>query len=476
MSRDLPGAAKAGAAHCLAVSALCLLLAGCGGGGGSEVALVSAPNPSPPTESASASSGSGNKGGELTRISLSAYALTRQAAPNAGASDSELRMLQNASLNLAINQLQASAPAGAWLGNAQASPALSASLEQLLRAAASGATLAQIPSLLPNLSAARQASVSRWVQRDLWAPPGQTFSSAFLASSDLLSGALGLTQWRAAEADFANGANLEFKRSLQSLLPSAMSQSSDLSTLFSPPVLTRLLVLDSLRTRLQWPEGIEVARGRFTNEKGRVGRVDMLRLRQGVQRFQGQDFTADVLQQDEFLLVYLRPSSASLQAFLATGLQSALLQVLNAADAKSLVPGELLLPLVETELSADVAAPLLRGGLRLAQDEVNADLRGLDGGGSYARFQSPSAWLQIKASGLELRSAHLLSLIGSEKNAYGPSYQSGSTWLETPNLNFAGACDAALSSSSGFLLLLDRQRMVLSLNVLADAAATPCAQ
>lgn len=380
-------------------------------------------------------------------------------------------MLQNASLNLAIGQLQASAPAGTWLGNAQVSPALSASLEQLLRAAASGATLAQIPSLLPNLSAARQASVSRWVQRDLWAPAGHTFSPAFLASSDLLSGALGLTQWRAAEADFVNGANLEFKRSLQSLV----SPSADGLLEFSPATLTRLLVLDSLHTRLPWPEGVEVAKGRFTNEKGAVGRVDMLRLRQGVQRFQGQVFTADVLQQEEFLLVYLRPSSAGLQTFLANSMQSALQQVLNAADAKSLVPGELVLPLVQTTLSADHAAPLLRGGLRLAQDEVNADLRGLDGGGSYARFQSPAAWLQIKASGLELRSAHLLSLIGSEKNVFGPNYQSGSTWLELPNLNFAGACDAALSSSSGFLLLLDRQRMVLSLNVLADAAATPCA-
>jgi hypothetical protein len=460
----------------LVALALGMPLAGCGGGGGaSGNEAAPAPKPSPPTGNAGASSGSNSMGSEPVRISLSAYALTRQAAPGGSASDSELRMLQNASLNLAIAQLQASAPVGAWLGNAQVSPALSASLEQLLRAAASGATLAQIPSLLPNLSAARQAVATRWVQRDLWSPPSQTFAASFLAGSDLLSGALGLTQWRAAEADFASGPNLEFKRKLQDLLPPSQPQGTDFQALSSPPALIRLVVLDSLRTRMQWPQGLELAKGRFTNEKGAVGRVDMLRLRQGVQRFQGQDFSADVLQQEEFMLVYLRPSSVGLQAFLASGLQAALLQVLNAADAKSLVPGELVLPLVQTALSSDVAAPLLRGGLRLAQDEVNADLRGLDGGGSYARFQSPAAWLQIDANGLELRSAHLLSLIGSDKNVFGPSYSSGSTWLELPNLNFAGACDAALSSSSGFLLLLDRQRMVLSLNVLADAAATPCA-
>ncbi len=476
-----PGAATATLALWLWASVM--LLSGCGGAGVSQESVPApTPNSKPADPGASANSnGTGGSAGSGSseRLSLLAYAAKRQSAPaanaGAGASESELRMLQTASLSLAVAQLQARASAGTWLGNVQVSPALSASLEQLLRAAAAGATLAQVPALLPNLSTARQTAASRWVQRDVWAPPAQTFTASFLLGSDLQSGALGSTQWRAAQADFAAGSSLEFKRVLQELLPPMLPQSEDFLSTFLPAAQTRLLVLDSLRTRMSWPEMPELVSGRFVNEKGAPGRVEMLRLRQGVQRFQGKDFSADLLQQEEFVLVYLRPTASSLQGFLSSSLQPAFQQVLNAADAKTLLPGELLLPLVQTSLSSDVAAPLLRGGLRLAQDELHADLSGLDGGGAFARFQSPAATLQISATGVDVRSAHVLSLIGRSPGGLGPSPASGSAWREPLLLPLAGACNAAWSSSAGFLLLLDRQRMVLSLNVLADAGATPCA-
>ncbi|MEJ6005743.1 hypothetical protein WG899_09305 [Paucibacter sp. AS339] len=455
---------------CVCFSAL--MLAACGGGGGSgadSTPTATAPTTVPSTVPSTVPGTTPADGAaSAARLSLPAYAATRKVPAGSPAPDSERRLLQNASLALAIAQLQAGAPAGTWLGNAQVSPALSASLEQLLRAAAAGATLAQIPSLLPDLAQARQVAASNWVQRSLWAAQGQSFNVQFLAASDLSSGAMGLPQWRGAETDFTSSAAKEFQLAKQAQLP---PQSADTIV---PVAQTRLVVIDSLRTRFVWPD-VELAKGRFKNERGEVGHGDFLRVRQGVQRYQVPEFTADLLQQDDFLLIYLRPMAGSLQAFLAGSPQPALQQVLNAADAKTLSPGELVLPLTRMGLAADYAAPLVRGGLSLAMDEVKADLRGLDGGGSYARFQSPTALLQISESGLDLQSAHVLSLIASDKNVFGPNYASGSQWLDRPGFNFGGSCDLPLSSSSGFLLVLDRQRMVLSLSVLADVAATPCA-
>jgi len=209
--------------------------------------------------------------------------------------------------------------------------------------------------------------------------------------------------------------------------------------------------------------------------------MPMTRLTTNVQRHTGAGFTAEAIAAGEYTVMTIRPGAASLTDFAALRLEAALSESVSALIDVASAPaaGEMVLPIAA--LSLDTADIQADGAAALAFDEVNANLRGLDGvGGTYARASSPTGLLQIGSAGLTLQAANALAFDFSPRNVYGPGYAAGDflalfpPWTGQVNGPSMPACGPDDDLSSFYLVILDSRRLVVSLAAIRVLAGTAC--
>lgn len=359
--------------------------------------------------------------------------------------------------------------------NAVAVPALTYALLRDLTAASSGDTLAQINSSGFDIAPVQYVGTMQTsrVTHQFWAGRGQRFRTGYFQSTDTLGPWSRLKAWSAAETDFAGGGFTTDFASINGLSDASASLSP--ANLAGPTANIRAVVANSVTEKASWAavtpfDGV-FDRGHTLHD---LVRLPMVRVTAGVKRFAGTDFTADVLPMPDGLqLITLRPQAGNLQDYRKARLSGALeeaIQGLLGAGAKP-GAGEMLLPKVDIDLGIDTKAPIYRAGIGLPFDEVNANLRSLDGlGGTYAVPVFSGASLSVSNDGLTLKAADATAFMFSPKNIFGPGYTSGGSVLTLVNLGpYSVSFDLFTCTwpkpdmRSFFLVILDSKRWVVSL-------------
>ncbi len=472
MNSSTPAGRRAGAdllasfaALAVATTAL-LTLAGCGGADGvAEPAATTTPPKLPEAVATPALQSLPDYLAQRSRPS------TTPGLP--APSSAELASIADVSRARAVAQL---ASALAPRGNAMVVPPLSFAYANVLTSAARGATLAQVLARYPaELGPWAAAAQTQGVQRRLWAPRGTGFLPAFLAASDVAGGtaAPSLAGWAAAEvADWSDPSYWQSLTALNGGLPAAGT----------PGSLTRLVVADALTDALDWPAA-STFDGTYATERGGTRlRLPMLRINTGVKRLLLPDFVIDAVTVGQRTLLKLEPREGLL--YLAGGekLNAALAQAMQALigpGRSSLADASLVLPVLTVKLPGQSASDV---GLPLAFDEINADLRGFDGGGSYLKVGNAETQLTLGASGLSVSAAHKVEFVFSTKNVFVPDYGYGVVVTSTNSgssvvqiRQSTPACPQPESDlRSFFLAVLDAQKRVISLSALAELNGDVC--
>ncbi len=279
--------------------------------------------------------------------------------------------------------------------NAVAFPPLHFARSQAVAAAAAGDTLAQLRLSLPATTPAVQAALMRGVTRTVSAGPDVAVTADFMRS---VTAAGQVAPWVALTLDQLSAA-----------------------TLASEPRL-RLRIVDEFLPSVPWPQ-VVVFDGVFVSAYGERAQVAMLRVSGPLLSSTSADMTAVALSLPQGRwLVRLTPtgpirdwSAADLQAALARATADAV-----GAGAVAAVHGDLVLP-----AAAFAALGMYdRRGLTLAQDPVNADMRGLDGkGGTYAELAAGTGAVELGAAGLLVHAGTATSFVYSPVNSWaGGSY------------------------------------------------------
>ncbi len=428
------------------------LLTGCGGGSGADASTVNVIRSDGSSVAVIAVSPPSAVVPERVTIPeykalrASVAAVTGGAAPDAAT----LAGLTTANHRFAAVQVRADLLADV---NALVVPPLTQAVLRSLASAASGDTLAQINGLFevttsPTIAAYQNDRVaSQW-----WADKGFRLRTAFLGATDTLGPFPRLARWSADEAGFSDGS----AAAVPALASFADSQN-------------RAAVSHSLAGVANWP-AVTAFNGIFdtANASNDLRRMPMVKIIQGVERFVGADFTADALAVGDLRLMTIRPAGGKLADFSADQLASALAQSAQMRLPGSAItsPGEMVLPKLTTGLPFEADAPLRRAGVNLAYDEINANLRNLDGlGGTYAITSATGATLAIAEAGLNLDAVLGLSFRFSTKNVFGPGFSSGSS---VNQVNFPFLCVGTsiwppADLRSFFLVLMDARHWVVSL-------------
>ena len=377
--------------------------------------------------------------------------------------------------HLAVAQLKASLAGGAI--NLAVAPPLTYAVLRSLGLAASGDSLAEISrnfDLAPTPFVASQQT-SR-VASQLWADRGRQFRAEFLSATDTFGPWPRLAAWSADEAGFAAASAASDSAFTQSLA-AASGLSIDW---FGAQTNIRLLMAHSLAANAGWG-ALAPFNGIFERAPNDLVLLPLLRLTDGVSRFAGADFTADLLAGGDLHLMTLRPASGTLTDFAATRLEPALAEAVQALLSGGAAPaaGEMLLPRADIALALQADGPLRRAGVAQVYDEVLANLPGLDGlGGTYVQTASPAAALHIAADGLSLQAADALAFTFSPRNLHGPTNGSSAGAVFTLGNAFPlGTCVwPATDLRSFFLVLLDTRHWVVSfaaIQSLPGAAVAP---
>ncbi len=350
-------------------------------------------------------------------------------------------------------------------------PPLMQSYVDLLASAARGQTLAELRALYPAApSPAVAAALTQGVQRQLWSVRGVGLATGFLSGTDMLGPWPALASWRGQE--LASWADPALRAGLAQLQPSLGSLS-----VYNPST-TRLVVADGYSERTTWPVS-ETLAGVFETGYGRQV-VALQRLSVSARRFDSAAYVAHAATVGGRTLLTLQPRAGSFRSFLTSGLDAALSEAVNTLTrpgAPGWGPGEMLLPVTE---SSDPGFVSMTSGLNLATNEINADLRGLDGGGSFAQPRDTSTQLALTSHGLTLQSAHTTAFVYSPKNLFGggtagtgsgPSGVVGSSVGD----GFKPACPRSTPDLRNFaLVVLNDQRRVTSLSAISYLSGDAC--
>ena len=247
----------------------------------------------------------------------------------------------------------------------------------------------------------------------------------------------------------------------------------------------RAAVSHSLAGVANWP-AVTAFNGVFdtANAPNDLRRMPMVKITQGVERLVGVDFTADALAVGDLRLMTIRPAGGKLADFSADQLASALAQSaqLRLPGAAITSPGEMVLPKLTTGLPFVADAPLRRAGVNLAYDEINANLRNLDGvGGTYATASSTGSTLSIAEGELRIAANQSLAYRFSRKNIYGPtdgSYSYSSYFIFPFTGNISSICIGTVvwpqpDLRSFFLVLMDARHWVVSMAAIHVLAGDP---
>jgi hypothetical protein len=354
------------------------------------------------------------------RTTLADYAAERanavvvQAFPSP--TEEELASIHRRSVERGIAQLlpQLSFTYLTDTANGLALPSLQSSLVNTVAAAARGDTLAQLRQHQPEESGYYARMVqTQGVQRSLWAPAGTPLDGAFLRATDMIEPLPPLASWQGTEVTRRDDARLN--AALEGFSADALG-TLELSGN------TRLLVVDRLQERAGFatpprtlPDGV------FLGVDGTRRVMPMLQLPSI--RYQRSGYEAHLaIGPAHRHIVTIQPATQSLQAFAASGdLAAALSELAQMARQRTLVAlpaGTMVLPVLKELSVSGNARP--ESGLDLAGSEANADLRGLDGGGTYLRTAELSTRLSIGEGGLSMQGGHAAAFNFSPLNVYWP--------------------------------------------------------
>ena len=366
-------------------------------------------------------------------------------------------------------------------GNAVVVPPLTFAYAAVLASAARGDTLAQVQAQYPaELGAWASAAQTQGVQRQLWAPTATRFLPQFLAATDVAPGTPvpSLQSWLAAEL------SVWFDPLLAQALVALHPPMIDLDILDqSRPLFetdTRLLVADALNDRVRWLHALEFE-GTFVTESGGTRMsMPMLQISAGVKRLTQPGFVADALTVGERTLLMIQPRADMLWQFSGAKLDAALAQATAAltGSARAALPdSRLVLPRVALKLPGQSVTSL---GVALAFDEMHADLRGLDGGGTFLKARSAASTLTIDASGLALGAGHQVGFVFSPKNLFNPGAGGYGSVLQLASTNIVQFSNVVTCPNpdvdlrSFFLAVLDAQKRVISLSGIAALSGSVC--
>ncbi len=461
---------------------LSLALAGCGGGGSGSTPATETPSagtpvsPSPAASSPEGSAGTGSPAASASVVTLPSYVALRQAsntAPATPAADVSAGLLA-ANQHAAVEHLNQVLPGN---DNVAVVPPLTLAVLRSLGAAASGNSLAEIGKLF-DLAPTPYASLQQTghVTSQWWAERGQRFGTGFLSAIDTPKLGSPPATSSFAETGFGDGTAGSDSAFMQGL----MAASADLSiNAFDTPANIRLLALHSLNAKTAWT-AVQPFDGVFERGADDMLRLPMVRVSNGVVRHVGTDFTADLLPAGDYALLTLRPAPGTLDAFASTRLESALAESVQALMSVGATPaaGDMVLPLMNSKLPFRADGPLRLAGVNQVYDEINADLRNLDGvGGTYVQTASPASVLQIAADGLTMHAAQATAFTFSPRNVNGPTYGSGVTNVTFPSYFCFGTCVWPTPDlRSFFIAVLDARGWVVSLvaiRKLDGTAVTP---
>lgn len=442
--------------------AACALSACGGGGGGGE-----------------GKSGTQAAAGEPSST-VSAYAAQRgSAAPTVSALDAPA--IADATRLLAIEDLQGrvdEASSGSTaLDNQLALPPLDLAHAATLLAAARGQTASQLQqrfTLTPAVDAWLRTGSP--VARQVWSQRGAPVLLSFLRQVDF-TGPANRGNWQAGDIGFP---------SIETGFVAALAQASEDLYPYLFDTDTRLAVVDALKSRITWPEA-QVIQGRFQDDGGYSRHVSVVVVTQGVVRHAGTGYAANAYTAGGRTVLAIVPDgSTSLRGFLSSGqLDQAIRESAAAVQgpaAASLPAGELRLPQGKAGLKPSVDGWLRRRGADLAYNEIQADMRGLDGqGGTYVRMHRPPSLLKVDAAGFALDSAYAAAFTYSPRNVNGPGGGGGTSAgviisVDTgPDFEH---CSPTPELRSFFLVVLDENAAVLSLAAISqvDGRGIVCAQ
>lgn len=461
----------------LRVAALAAMLAlgACGGGKDDEAGQ---PWMQPAAAPAAAESAS------APRTTLAAYAVEReglavvQGFPSP--TEEELASIHRRSVERGIAQLLPQLGNGyiTDTGNGLALPSLQSSLVNTVAAAARGDTLAQLRRHQPEENGYYARMVqTQGVQRSLWAPAGTALDGAFLRATDMIEPLPPLASWQGTEVTRRDDAALN--ASLEGFSDDALGALALSGN-------TRLLVVDRLQERAGFvapartlPDGV------FLGVDGVRRVMPMLQL-PSVRRVRPGYEAHLAIGPNHRHIVTVQPTTKSLQAFAASGeLAAALSELAQMARQRTLVAlpaGTMVLPVLKELSVSGNARPA--SGLDLASSEVDADLRGLDGGGTFLRTAELSTRMSIGEGGLSIQGGHAAAFNFSERNVYWPGIDSGLFLVATDTFltgvyvyqaDASPACPRATPDlRSAFIAVFDDDLRLVSLAGLGQLPGGQC--
>lgn len=387
-------------------AALAVVLSGCSGGGGGSAASTPA----------------------SSTVTIAEYNAQRNATVSAAATVEPDAATQTAlvaaNYHLAVAELSLELQDGyfgalGWYsGNAAVVPPLTYAALRAIGAAANGDSLAEITNhfdLAPTPYAAAQQT--GMVASQIWGERSYRFRTEYLAATDATGAPPRLAAWAATETGFADGSagsDPGLKQALATLWVSLAT--------FEKPEGIRMLAVNTLAAKGGWGT-VTPFDGVFAVGSQDMVRLPLLRLTENVTRYGGSDFTAAYLPIGNLRVMTLRPTANTLASFAANRLEAALNEAVRVLSDAGIAhePGEMLLPKGDIGLTTWTLGPLARAGVTRVFDEVNADLRGLDGkGGTYVQQGASysSARLSIAADGLALNAANTFPYTHSPRNVY----------------------------------------------------------
>lgn len=444
-----------------------LVLAACGGGKDEEAGQ--------PWMQPTAARAASESASAPPRTTLAEYAAERanwavvQGFPSP--TDEELASIHRRSVDRGIAQLLPQLDSGS---NGLALPPLQSSLVNTVAAAAQGDTLAELRLHHPAESGYYARMVQTMgVQRSLWAPAATPLDGLFLRATDLIEPLPPLASWQGTEVtrrddDRLNAALEGFGNALF-----ALDLGGD----------TRLLVVDRLQVQAGFAATARtLADGVFIGSDGVRRVMPMLQLPSIRHLRPGYEAHVAIGPAHRHV-VTIQPTTQGLQAFAASGdLAAALSELAQMSRQRTLVAlpaGTMVLPVIK-DLSADGKARPARG-LDLAGSEINADLRGLDGGGTFLRTAELPTHLSIGEAGLSMHGGHAAAFNYSHLNIYAPTYSGGvvftmadpgTVWISGPA---TPACPRSVPDlRSLFIAVFDDDLRLVSLAGLGSLTGEHC--
>jgi hypothetical protein len=379
--------------------------------------------------------------GSDLRFKARASATVASGASAPAISAAERAEVQQRSLTWAVNSLH-SAQTGT---NALTVPPLYFGMVFSVEAAADGETLRELHGVFPPVtSGSVRAELQRGLQRKLRAGETTILGTAFLDAVTLAE--------------------------RPGTLASLSLQPLDANQLRAEPNL-RASIVDSIAASLPL-NVLGVSQATWTSPSGSTSAVSVLRIGAPTLALSGTGWTGQALRAagDQWL-VKIEPLAdmatwgrAELRAALETA-STSLAQPGVATDAVWELPQ---IGLQSTSELGDIR------GLTLAQDRVNANLRFLDGGGTYLQLTTadPRANMSIHAAGLSYGAFRQIDFIFNPLNLFGGgSFSSGAT---NATINFNTCPSATLSLRPFYLAVLQPSGNIALLSRLNTFGGTGC--